>query len=226
MALTGHSRHSRKDHRQDAPALPAGRRPWVFPARRSAGHGGCRLCRLAGHRIDQYAHLQQCGRLVILALMLGDMRVFLAYLHRGWRLPPVLTDSRRGSGTAQGGCGGSPPSSHDGGEDPGTGSVKPRAGDLAAVGGPRPRARVAPGSSRGAPARRQARRAAPRRNPAPSRLPNARGQAGTRLGGSLAGPPAPRGLDTPARRSGRCSLRTPPQRAARPAPGSTRSARR
>jgi hypothetical protein len=39
-----------------------------------AGHGGCRLCRLAGHRIGQYAHLQQCARLVILALILGVRR--------------------------------------------------------------------------------------------------------------------------------------------------------
>ncbi|MGO8893640.1 MAG: hypothetical protein ACLQB1_28735, partial [Streptosporangiaceae bacterium] len=38
-----------------------------------AGHGGCRLCRLAGRRMGQYAHLQQCARLVILALILGDL---------------------------------------------------------------------------------------------------------------------------------------------------------
>jgi hypothetical protein len=49
--------------------------------------------------------------------------VFLAYLHCGWRLPPVLTDLRRDSGTHKG-CGGAPPSSHDSGEDSGTGSVK------------------------------------------------------------------------------------------------------
>jgi hypothetical protein len=41
-----------------------------------AGHGGCRLCRLAGRRMGQYAHLQQCARLVILALILGDLKLF------------------------------------------------------------------------------------------------------------------------------------------------------
>ena len=39
------------------PAAPGG---WGSGAV-SAGHGGCRLCRLAGHRIGQYAHLQQCA---------------------------------------------------------------------------------------------------------------------------------------------------------------------
>jgi glycine/D-amino acid oxidase-like deaminating enzyme len=51
----------------------------VMPAD-PVGHGGCRLCRLAGHRIGQYAigqyaHFQQCARLVILALILGRERL-------------------------------------------------------------------------------------------------------------------------------------------------------
>jgi hypothetical protein len=55
------------------PCPLAAARGCVMPAD-PAGHGGCRLCRLAGHRIGQYAHFQQCARLVILALILGDPR--------------------------------------------------------------------------------------------------------------------------------------------------------
>lgn len=52
------------------PCPLAAARGCVMPAD-PAGHGGCRLCRLAGHRIGQYAHLQQCARMVIPALILG-----------------------------------------------------------------------------------------------------------------------------------------------------------
>jgi hypothetical protein len=54
------------------PCPLAAARGCVMPAD-PVGHGGCRLCRLAGHRIGQYAHFQQCARLVILALILGDL---------------------------------------------------------------------------------------------------------------------------------------------------------
>ena len=56
------------------PCPLAAARGCVMPAD-PAGHGGCRLCRLAGHRIGQYAHFQQCARLVILALILGIDRL-------------------------------------------------------------------------------------------------------------------------------------------------------
>jgi hypothetical protein len=55
------------------PCPLAAARGCVMPAD-PAGHRGYRLCRLAGHRIGQYAHLQQCARLVILALILGVRR--------------------------------------------------------------------------------------------------------------------------------------------------------
>jgi hypothetical protein len=35
------------------------------------GQGGRLLSRLPGHRIGQYAHLRQCGRPVVLALLFG-----------------------------------------------------------------------------------------------------------------------------------------------------------
>jgi hypothetical protein len=57
--------------RRTPPCPLAAARGCVMPAD-PVGHGGCRLCRLAGHRIGQYAHFQQCARLVILALILGD----------------------------------------------------------------------------------------------------------------------------------------------------------
>jgi hypothetical protein len=59
------------------PCPLAAARGCVMPAD-PAGHGSCRLCRLAGHRIGQYAHLQQCARLVILALILGVIRVIVS----------------------------------------------------------------------------------------------------------------------------------------------------
>ena len=52
------------------PCPLAAARGCVMPAD-PVGHGGCRLCRLAGHRIGQYAHFQQCARLVILAFIIG-----------------------------------------------------------------------------------------------------------------------------------------------------------
>jgi hypothetical protein len=82
------------------PCPLAAARGCVMPAD-PAGHGGCRLCRLAGHRIGQYAHLQQCARLVILALILGRETVDSAsgpaspvltgYGHRVGSLGPGLT---------------------------------------------------------------------------------------------------------------------------------------
>ena len=61
----------------DPPCPLAAARGCVMPVD-TAGHGGCRLCRLAGHRIGQYAHFQQCARLVILALILV-MRPFASH---------------------------------------------------------------------------------------------------------------------------------------------------
>ena len=55
------------------PCPLAAARGCVMPAD-PVGHGGCRLCHLAGHRIGQYAHFQQCARLVILAFIIGVRR--------------------------------------------------------------------------------------------------------------------------------------------------------
>ena len=85
------------------------------------------------------------------------------------RLPLYSPDSRRGSGPAQG-------ARRRTAIQPSTVAriwhrqrQKPWAGDLAAHARPSSVRRAAPRSSRGAPARRQARRAAPRRNRAPER---------------------------------------------------------
>jgi hypothetical protein len=69
----------------DRPLLPFGERslprrpPWLLAAARGSflpaeltGHRGCRPCRPAGYRMGQYAHLQQCEPLTILALIRGS----------------------------------------------------------------------------------------------------------------------------------------------------------
>jgi hypothetical protein len=63
-----HSNRPEKDHCHTPPALPAGHRPRSF----LVGQGGRQLSRLTGHGIGQYAHLQQCWRPAVLALLLGD----------------------------------------------------------------------------------------------------------------------------------------------------------
>jgi hypothetical protein len=67
------------------PCLLATARGSFLPAE-LPGHGGCRPGRPAGHRMGQYAHLQQCAPLVILALILGVIRVILS----SERAVPVL----------------------------------------------------------------------------------------------------------------------------------------
>jgi len=57
--------------------LPAHRRPvgcreWVFPVRRSGRPRWLPTLSAGRHRIGQYVHLQQCARLAVLALRVGD----------------------------------------------------------------------------------------------------------------------------------------------------------
>jgi len=99
----------------------------------------------------------------------GDMRVFPAYLQGGCAYRPYSPDSRRGSGTARA-------AQRHAAIQPSTAArawhrqrQNPDWVTERLTPGQSPVRRTAPGSSRGGPVRRQARRAAPRRNPAPER---------------------------------------------------------
>ena len=98
-----------------------------------------------------------------------DMRVFPAYLQGGCAYRPYSPDSRRGSGTARARAAARRHPAIDGGQGLASAASKPDWVTERLTPGQSPVRRTAPGSSRGGPVRRQARRAAPRRNPAPER---------------------------------------------------------
>ena len=77
------------------PCPLAAARGCVMPAD-PAGHGGWRLCRLAGRRMGQYAHLQQCAHLVILALIGAELHLDATF--RARREDGAVTDG--GAATA------------------------------------------------------------------------------------------------------------------------------
>jgi hypothetical protein len=108
--------------------------------------------------------MYRVGRRIIPGLCKGQLR-----------LPPVFPNSREAPARYKG-HGGAPPSSHRRWRRSGIGSDQALGGDLTASARPSPVRRVAPGSSPGAPVRRQARGAAPRRSPASVRRSASVGQ--------------------------------------------------